>query len=157
MQQNIEKVALAADHAGFELKEYVKAYLTRIGIAFEDMSAPQLDPADDYPVFGFKVAQAVADGWYRQGILLCGTGIGISIAANRYRGVRAALCTSPDMARMAREHNNANVLVLGGRTTAPETSEKIIDAWFDGNFAGGRHGRRVELLDQPPGVEETTK
>ena len=157
MQKNIEKVALAADHAGFELKEYVKTYLKRIGIAVEDMSAPQLDPSDDYPEFGFKVAQVVADGCYRQGILICGTGIGISIAANRYRGVRAALCTSPDMARMAREHNNANVLVLGGRTTEPGTAEKIIDAWFDGDFAGGRHGRRVELLDQPPEFENIKK
>lgn len=152
IQQNIEKVAIAADHAGFELKEHIKAYLTRIGIAVEDISSPQLDPTDDYPLIGFKAAKAVADGCYSQAILLCGTGIGISIAANRFRKVRAALCTSADMARMAREHNNANVLVLGGRTTAPETAEKILDAWFDGNFAGGRHGRRVEQLDQPPVV-----
>ncbi|MBN1308456.1 MAG: ribose 5-phosphate isomerase B [Chitinispirillaceae bacterium] len=152
MKQNEEKVVIAADHAGYELKEHVKAYLTRIGIGFEDMSAPQLDPSDDYPVFGFKAAKAIADGSFKQGILICGTGIGISIAANRYRGVRAALCISPDTARMAREHNNANVLVLGGRTTAPQMAEKIIDAWLDGNFAGGRHSRRVDLLDKPPGV-----
>ncbi|MBN1575379.1 MAG: ribose 5-phosphate isomerase B [Chitinispirillaceae bacterium] len=150
MKQNEEKMVIAGDHAGYELKEHVKAYLTRIGIAIEDLSAPQLDPSDDYPVFGFKAAKAIADGSIKQGILICGTGIGISIAANRYRGVRAALCTSPDMARMAREHNNANVLVLGGRTTAPRTAEKIIDAWLDGNFAGGRHSRRVDLLDRPP-------
>ncbi len=154
MQHDIDKIVIAADHAGFELKEHIKSYLTKIGISCDDMSAPQLDPSDDYPLFGFKVARAIAKGEYHQGILLCGTGIGISIAANRYRGVRAALCFSPETARMAREHNNANVLVMGGRTTSPETAEKIIDAWFDGNFSGGRHGRRVEQLDHPPEIEE---
>jgi ribose 5-phosphate isomerase B len=149
MHSNTTKIAIAADHAGYDLKEHIKNYLNRIGIAVEDLSAPTLDPSDDYPVFGFKVGKAVSGGTFKQGILVCGTGIGISIAANRYRGVRAALCTSPEMAHMAREHNDANVLVLGGRTTAPAIAEKIVDAWFDGDFAGGRHGRRVELLDQP--------
>jgi RpiB/LacA/LacB family sugar-phosphate isomerase len=152
MQNHGEKVLIASDHAGYEMKEYLKGYLKRRGIVFEDLSAPQLDPADDYPLFGFKVAQEISRGNCRQGILLCGTGIGISIAANRYKGVRAALCTSPDMARMAREHNDANVLVLGGRTTTHEVAERIIDAWFDGDFAGGRHSNRVALLDQPPNI-----
>jgi ribose 5-phosphate isomerase B len=154
MQPNSQKIAIAADHAGYELKEYLKAYIARIGIVIEDLSAPVLDPSDDYPVFGFKVGQAVASGKFKQGILICGTGIGISIAANRYRGVRAALCTSPEMAHMAREHNDANVLVLGGRTTPPKVAEKIVDAWFDGDFAGGRHGKRVELLDMPPQITD---
>ena len=153
MQPNNDKIVIAADHAGFDLKEHLKSYLSKIGIRVDDLSAPVLDPADDYPAFGFKVGKAVSGGTYKQGILICGTGIGISIAANRYRGVRAALCTSPEMAHMAREHNDANVLVLGGRTTPVPMAEKIVDAWFDGDFAGGaggRHGKRVEQLDNPP-------
>jgi RpiB/LacA/LacB family sugar-phosphate isomerase len=153
MPSNSEKVVIAADHAGYELKEHVKSYLARIGIYVEDVSSPTLDPADDYPLLGFKLAKIIADGTFKQGILICGTGIGISIAANRFYGVRAALCTSPEMAHMAREHNDANVLVLGGRTTAPQSAEKIVDAWLDGNFAGGRHGRRVEQLDNPPACQ----
>jgi len=150
MQQQTERMALASDHAGFAMKEHVKAYLAKKGVAVDDLSAPQLDPADDYPQFGFKLAGKVSKGEYKRGILLCGTGIGISIAANRVRGVRAALCTSPELAHMAREHNDSNVLVMGGRTTTPEMAEKIVDAWLEGTFAGERHGKRVEQLDSLP-------
>lgn len=150
MRFNENEIILASDHAGYELKEYVKNLLKKRGVPVVDVSAPELDPKDDYPVFGFRVAQAIARGEYRRGILLCGTGLGISMAANRYRGVRAALCTSPELANMAREHNNANVLVMGGRTTTREMAEKIIDAWFNGTFAEDRHNRRVEMLDQVP-------
>jgi ribose 5-phosphate isomerase B len=150
MQLGREVVAIASDHAGFELKEHIRKYLERKGVPYEDMSAPELDPADDYPIFGFKVAQAIANGDKRRGILICGTGIGISIAANRYKGVRAALCTSAEMANMAREHNDANVLVMGGRTTMPAVAEQMVDTWLKGNFAKDRHERRVLMLDQPP-------
>lgn len=150
MQQQTEPLALASDHAGFAMKEHIKVYLAKKGIAVDDLSAPQLDPADDYPEFGFKLASEVAKGVYKRGILLCGTGIGISIAANRVRGVRAALCTSPELAHMAREHNDSNVLVMGGRTTAPEVAEKIVDAWLEGTFAGERHQKRVTQLDELP-------
>jgi len=149
MQQQSETLALASDHAGWEMKERVKAYLAKKGITVDDLSAPEIDPADDYPQFGFKLAKAVAAGKYEKGILLCGTGIGISIAANRIRGVRAALCTSPELAHMSREHNDANVLVMGGRTTAPEMAERIVDAWLSGSFAGERHRKRIEQLDTP--------
>lgn len=148
-QSNEQTILIASDHAGYELKEHLKSYLTKRGIKIKDLSAPELDPSDDYPIFGFKVAKEIAQKNYQQGILLCGTGIGISIAANRYKGVRAALCTSPELARMAREHNNANILVLGGRITSKEAAEKIVDAWLDGDFAGGRHEKRVNLLDNP--------
>lgn len=147
-----EKIILAGDHAGYEMKEHVKQYLTGKGIEVVDASAPQLDPADDYPVFGFKVAQAIAKGEFERGILMCGTGIGISIAANRYKGVRAALCTSAELARMSREHNNANVLVMGGRTTTKQAAEEMVDIWLKTPFSGERHARRLGLLDEPPQV-----
>jgi RpiB/LacA/LacB family sugar-phosphate isomerase len=150
MDQQNETIVIASDHAGFAMKEHVKAYLSKKGIRIEDLSAPTLDPLDDYPEFGFKVAKVIADGTFNRGMLFCGTGIGISIAANRYKGVRAVLCTSPELARLSREHNDANVLVIGGRTTAPDMAEKIVDAWLDGVFAGDRHCKRVAQLDQVP-------
>ncbi len=153
MDEKKEKIVIAADHAGFETKEHVKEYLRRHGFEVEDLSAPTLDPADDYPVFGFKVARSIASGRYSQGILMCGTGIGISIAANRYKGVRAALCTSPEMATMARQHNDANVLVVGGRTTGMEMVDEILDAWFRSSFGRERHARRVAMLDNLPDQE----
>ena len=145
-----EKIIIAGDHAGYEMKEHVKAYLQRKGFGVVDASAPELDPADDYPEFGFKVAQAIAGGEYDRGILMCGTGIGISIAANRLKGVRAALCTSVELARMSREHNNANILVMGGRTTEKTTAEEMVDTWLATGFSGERHARRLALLDTPP-------
>ena len=145
-----EKIILAGDHAGYEMKDHVKAYLQKKGFDVVDASAPQLDPADDYPVFGFKVAQAIARGEYERGILMCGTGIGISIAANRLKGVRAALCTSAELARMSREHNNANILVMGGRTTTKQEAEEMVDTWLATGFSGERHARRLGLLDEVP-------
>ena len=145
-----EKIIIAGDHAGWEMKEHVRQFLQQRGYIVEDASAPQIDPSDDYPVFGFKVARAIADKAFEKGILICGTGIGISIAANRYPGVRAALCTSAELARMSREHNNANVLVMGGRTTSFPDAENMIDTWLNTPFSGDRHARRVDLLDQPP-------
>lgn len=147
MNKQIATFLIGSDHAGYDMKEHIKRYLTKCGIPFEDASSGEFDPLDDYTEHGFKVAAAIAQGEFRQGILICGTGIGISIAANRYRGVRAALCASPEFARMAREHNDANILVIGGRTTTSEAAEKIIDAWVGGQFQGGRHQKRVDLLD----------
>lgn len=143
-----EKIVIGSNHAGFEMKEYIKEVLTQKGVLFEDAGAVSLDPSDDYPEFAFRVAKAVSEKRYNKGILLCGTGIGASIAANRVKGVRAALCTSPDMARMSRAHNDSNVLVLGGRTTPRETVSQIIDAWLGGSFEGGRHQNRIDQIDQ---------
>lgn len=150
MTRQQEKIVLAADHAGYELKEHVKGYLTENGFEVDDLSSAQIDPSDDYPEFGFRVAKAIASGEYSRGMLFCGSGIGISIAANRIPGARAALCTSAELARMAREHNNSNILVLGGRTTPVQTAEEIVDSWLEADFAAGRHNRRVEQLDKPP-------
>ncbi|HON11462.1 MAG TPA: ribose 5-phosphate isomerase B [Chitinispirillaceae bacterium] len=143
-----DKIVIGSDHAGFEMKEYIKEVLTQKGVLFEDAGAVSLDPSDDYPEFAFRVAKAVSEKRYNKGILLCGTGIGASIAANRVKGVRAALCTSPDMARMSRAHNDSNVLVLGGRTTSRETVSEIIDAWLGGSFEGGRHQKRIDQIDK---------
>jgi RpiB/LacA/LacB family sugar-phosphate isomerase len=143
-------IAISADHAGYELKEFLKTELTKRGVAFEDLGAHKLDPLDGYPVYASRLAVAVAAGTCERGITLCGTGIGASIAANRHRGVRAALCTSPEMAKMSRLHNNANVLVMGGRTTPKETAVQIMDAWLNTAFEGDRHVKRIQELDQLP-------
>ncbi len=144
---NSEKIIIGSDHGGYEFKEFIKSELGKKGIPFEDIGTHGPDSVD-YPNFGAAVAKAVAGGEYERGILICGTGIGISIAANRFKGVRAALCCSEEMARLSREHNNANVLVLGGRTTPEETAAAILDTWLTTSFEGGRHERRVGLIDE---------
>jgi ribose 5-phosphate isomerase B len=146
-QKDAEPVVVGSDHAGYEMKTFVKKYLTEHSIPFSDAGAETLDPQDGYPAFAFKVAQNVASGKYTRGILMCGTGIGASIAANRVKKVRAALCYSPEMAQMSRLHNDSNVLVLGGRTTPTETAAKIMDAWFATEFEGGRHQKRIDEMD----------
>ena len=146
-QKNIAKIVIGSDHAGWDLKEAVKTYLTGKKIAVEDVSEPNYDPQDDYPQPAFRVAKAVAAGKFEVGITLCGTGIGASIAANRVKGVRAALCFTPEMGRTTKAHNDANVLVLGGRTTPVDEAIRIIEAWLGASFEGGRHSRRVEQLD----------
>ncbi|MBN1127380.1 MAG: ribose 5-phosphate isomerase B [Chitinispirillaceae bacterium] len=145
MANNI--IVIGSDHAGWELKEAIKEQLKGKGFSVEDVSEPAYNSDDDYPVFAARVARLVAEGKFQSGITVCGTGIGASIAANRIRGARAALCFTPEMGRMAKRHNNANVLVLGGRITQPAEAFMIIDAWMTTHFEGGRHQRRVDLLD----------
>jgi ribose 5-phosphate isomerase B len=142
-----DQIVIGSDHAGFEMKEFIKKELTALGISFTDVGAQTLDARDDYPVFAARVASAVSKNEYRRGIAICGTGLGASMAANRFRKVRAALCITPEMARLSREHNDANVLVLGGRITAPETAAEILRLFLSTPFAGGRHERRKELID----------
>jgi RpiB/LacA/LacB family sugar-phosphate isomerase len=147
MSGESKKIVLSSDHAGYEMKEKVKQYLSELGLSVEDVSSEKLDPQDDYPEYGFKLAQKVAQKKFDRGILLCGSGIGASIAANRFKGVRAALCTSAEHARLARLHNDSNVLVIGGRTTTFETVKEMINTWLSQQFEGGRHQRRVDQLD----------
>jgi ribose 5-phosphate isomerase B len=147
-EEKTAAVVIGSDHAGWELKEAVKAKLESKKFAVSDLSEPSLNPADDYPKYAFRVAKAVADGTFDRGIVICGTGIGASIAANRVKGVRAALCLTEEMAVLSRKHNNANVLVLGGRLTAPEKASSIIEAWLSTAFEGGRHEGRVRQLDK---------
>lgn len=139
------KVALGADHAGYEEKERLKPVLKELGIEFEDFGAVSTDSVD-YPDFAAKVARKVADGEFDQGLLVCGSGTGMAIAANKVHGVRAAVAWNEETARLAREHNDANVLSVGARTTPESEIPKIVRAWFETKFAGGRHQRRVEKI-----------
>ncbi len=140
-----KKIALAADHAGFEEKEKLKSTLTELGVDFEDMGTTSADSVD-YPDYALKAARAVAKGDFDQGLLVCGSGTGMAIAANKVHGVRAAVAWSPDIARLAREHNNANVLSLPARFLDDHQAKEILKAWFDADFEGGRHERRVEKI-----------
>jgi ribose 5-phosphate isomerase B len=139
------KIALGADHAGFELKEKIKQYLLEKGIAVDDRGthSPQ---SVDYPDYAFRVAEEVAAGKADSGILVCGSGIGMSIAANKVHGVRAAHVTSEMEAQLSREHNDANVLAVGGRVLDEGTARRIVDRWLNTDFAGGRHQQRVEKI-----------
>jgi ribose 5-phosphate isomerase B len=144
---NQEKIIIGSDHGGYELKEFIKEELDKKGIPFEDIGTNSTDSVD-YPNYGARAARKIANGDYKRGILICGTGIGISITANRFKGVRAALCCSVEMARMSREHNNANILALGGRTTNQKDAAAILETWLSTPFEGGRHERRVGLIDE---------
>ncbi len=141
-------IAIGSDHAGFQLKEFLKGELARHGIEAVDLGAHTVEPEDDYPDLVGAVAAKVSDGTYARAIGICGAGVGASISANRFKGVRAALCTSPQMAALSRRHNDSNMLILGGRLTSEEEARAILDAWLGGTFEGGRHQRRVEKLDR---------
>ena len=141
-------IAIGSDHAGYELKEFLKTELAGRGIEAVDMGAHTVQAEDDYPDLVGAVAAKVSDGTYRRAIGICGAGVGASISANRFKGVRAALCTSPQMAELSRRHNDSNMLILGGRLTAPPLATAILDVWLNTAFEGGRHQRRVEKLDR---------
>ena len=137
------KIVIGADHGGYALKEVVKAHLLEHGYEVVDKGTDSGTVSVDYPDYGRAVAEAVAAGEAPFGIVICGTGIGISMAANKVPGIRAALCTDPYMARMAREHNDAQILAMGGRVVGPGLAVAIVDAFFAATFQGGRHARRV--------------
>ena len=141
------KIAVASDHGGFALKEKVKEHLVQRGFEVDDLGTHS-EESVDYPVYVKACGEAVASGKADLGVVVCGTGIGISIAANKVKGIRCGLCTSVEMAHLTKQHNNANILALGGRTTEPELALKIVDEWLDTEFEGGRHQRRVDMLDQ---------
>ena len=139
------KIAIASDHAGFEEKERLKPLLDEMGIQYEDLGTVS-EESVDYPDYARKVGEEVAQGKVEQGLLVCGSGTGMAIAANKVPGVRAAVAWTEETARLAREHNDANVLALGARVTAPEELAKIVRAWFNAKFAGGRHALRVDKI-----------
>ncbi|MDO4176739.1 MAG: ribose 5-phosphate isomerase B [Bacillota bacterium] len=140
-------IAIASDHGGYELKEKVKEHLRERGEKIVDLGTTSSESVD-YPIYGKACAEAVASGKAERGIVICGTGIGISIAANKVKGIRCGLCTSVEMAQLTRAHNNANMLAMGGRTTAEELAMEIVDAFLDTEFEGGRHQRRTDMLDE---------
>ncbi|MGD0625203.1 MAG: ribose 5-phosphate isomerase B [Thermodesulfobacteriota bacterium] len=139
------KIVIGSDHAGFELREDLRTYLREENVEVEDLGVPSEVPAD-YPDIGAVVAEKVARGEFERGILICGSGIGMSIVANRFAGVRAALCHDLYTARMSREHNDANVLVLGGRLTGKGLAREILKVWLESRFQGGNHQRRLEKI-----------
>ncbi|HIE60078.1 MAG TPA: ribose 5-phosphate isomerase B [Persephonella sp.] len=139
------KIAIGSDHAGYDLKETIKNYLIEKGYNVIDKGTNSKESVD-YPIFGESVAETVAKGEADKGIVICGTGIGISISANKVKGVRAALCTNEYMARMARKHNDANVLALGARVLGVDLALSIVETFLNTEFEGGRHERRVHLI-----------
>lgn len=140
------KIALGCDHGGYELKEFVKTVLERLGHTYEDFGCYSKESCD-YPDFGEAAARAVAEGKCDRGIVICTTGIGISIAANKVRGIRCALCSEPLSAEMTRRHNNANMLAMGAGMIGKNMAERIVEVFLSTEFEGGRHERRVGLLD----------
>ena len=140
-------IAIASDHGGFELKAQLIEYYKNKGISLQDMGTYSSDSCD-YPDIAEKLCQAILSGETETGILVCGTGIGISIAANRHKGIRAAVLYDDDVARLAREHNNANIAVFGGRTMKKEDVFRRMDIFLKTEFEGGRHQRRIDKLDK---------
>ncbi len=141
------KIGIGSDHGGFELKESIKEYLKQEGIEYVDYGTNSTESVD-YPDFGKKVAEAVVSKEVDRGIVICGTGIGISISANKVSGIRCALCGDTFSARMSRAHNNANILALGGRVTGVGLALDIVKEFLEGEFEGGRHARRVNKIDE---------
>jgi len=139
------KISIGCDHRGVELKQVIKEYLMGLGHQVTDFGTDSTDSVD-YPDFGFKVAESVAAGEVDSGVVICWTGNGMNIAANKVKGVRSALCLNEEMAMLARAHNDANVLALASNFVAPDRAKRILDVWLTTDFEGGRHARRVQKI-----------
>jgi ribose 5-phosphate isomerase B len=145
-------IVVASDHAGFRLKEFVKKELEKRAIPVKDVGVYD-EERSDYPLFIARAAAKVSGGEFGRGVVICGSGIGASIVANRFKNVRAALCVTPEMAVLSRRHNDSNVLAMGERITPPEIAAKILAAWLDTSFDGGRHEARVKQIDTVDGSQ----
>lgn len=141
----IMKIAVGSDHVGLELKGRLLDHLKEKGIEYHDFGTYSAQRTD-YPIYGEAVANAVAAGEYDRGLLLCGTGVGISLSANKVPGIRAVVCSEPYSALLSRQHNDTNILAMGSRVVGGDLALMILDAWLDGTFEGGRHQRRVEMI-----------
>ncbi len=141
----MKTIGLCSDHAGYLLKEYVKCWLTSKGWEFKDFGTYS-EESCDYPDFAHPLAYAIESGECHPGIALCGSGNGISMTLNKHQGIRAALCWEPEIARLARQHNNANILVIPGRFVTNEEAEKIMTEFFESQFEGGRHQKRIDKI-----------
>jgi ribose 5-phosphate isomerase B len=150
-----DSILIASDHAGFELKEHLETVLGEQGIHVIDLG-PESDASTDYADYAHSVACEIAEGRAERGVLMCGTGLGMSYAANRWPGVRAAVAWSPEIAALARRHNDANILVLPARFVTREEARAILAAWLETAFEGGRHGRRIEKIDELLASHNTT-
>lgn len=141
------KIAIGGDHVGLELKPTIVEYLKELGHEVTDFG-PQTADRTDYPLYGKKVAQEVAAGNFDRGVLICGTGVGISITANKVRGIRAVVCSEPYSAKLSRQHNNTNILAFGSRVVGSELAKMIVKEWLDAEYEGGRHQKRVEMISE---------
>ena len=139
------KIAISNDHTAVEMKKAIKAHLMDRGIQVTDMGTDSPESCD-YPIYGEKVGRAVASGEADLGIVICGTGVGISLAANKVKGIRACVCSEPYSAKLSRMHNNTNILAFGARVVGSELAKMIVDAWLEAKFEGGRHQRRVDMI-----------
>jgi ribose 5-phosphate isomerase B len=151
-QADFTPIIIGCDHAAFQLKETVRTYLQKMGIEVKDVGTFS-QASVDYPAYGKKVAQAVSRGEFERGILICGTGLGMSMVANKYAHVRAALCNDLFSAIMSRRHNNANILVMGGRVIGDGLALEIVKTWLETAFEGGRHQSRLDQFDESPPAE----
>lgn len=140
------KIAIGSDHVGLELKPDIIDYLKELGHEVSDFG-PYSNERTDYPIYGKKVAKEVVDGNFDLGILICGTGVGISISANKVKGIRAVVCSEPYSAKLSREHNNTNILAFGSRVVGVELAKMIVKEWLEVKFEGGRHLRRVDEVE----------
>jgi len=143
----MEKIAIASDHGGFDLKENIIAYLIKKGLEVDNFGAHSADSVD-YPDYGIKLAQAIIDNKFVRGILICGTGVGMSIVVNRFPGIRGTLCSDVYTAKMCREHNDSNILIMGGRVIDVSLAIEILETWLNTEFEGGRHQRRLDKINQ---------
>lgn len=143
----MEKIAIASDHGGFELKESIISHLLNTDWDVDDLG-PHSGDSVDYPDFGIKLAEAVSEKKVGRGIVICGTGIGMSIVVNRYPQIRGALCTDLFTAKLCREHNDSNILVMGGRVVGKGLAIEIVNTWLNTPFSGGRHQKRLDKIDQ---------
>ena len=141
----MKKIAIASDHGGFELKESIITFLLKKGWEVDNLGAPSTDSVD-YPDYGIKIAEAIIGKKFVRGILICGTGIGMSIVVNRFPGIRGALCSDVYTARMCREHNDSNILIMGGRVIEVGLAIEILETWLKTEFEGGRHQRRLDKI-----------
>lgn len=139
-------IAIGCDHVGFELKNHIIDLLQSKGYSIKDFGAHS-NERTDYPIFGKAVAQAVISGECEKGILICGTGVGISIAANKVKGIRAVVCSEPYSALLSRQHNNTNILAIGSRVVGKDLALMIVDEWLSGEYEGGRHQKRIDMLE----------
>lgn len=142
----IRKIAIGCDHVGYELKPVIVEHLKSRGIEVVDYGTDDTERTD-YPIYGRSVAEAVAEKNVDGGILICGTGVGISIVANKIKGIRAVVCSEPYSAKLSKEHNDTNILALGARVVGSGMAEMIVDAWLDAQFEGGRHKARVSMIE----------
>ncbi len=140
-----KRIVIGSDHVGYDLKENIKAYLDDLGIACQDVGAFSSEPSD-YPVYAGLAVRSILSGEAERGILVCGTGIGMSIAANKFPGIRAAACSEPYSAALARQHNDANVLAFGARVVGAGLARSIVEAWLKAVFEGGRHANRLKMI-----------